>query len=275
MAAGYHPPRYPAGHTSNLLSNDFQFPMALPPPVEFACVQINNDVGYVMKSVFISAAVAAAFALAMPAAAMAQEPGSAFSFNATITNDYVWRGFSQSNEDPAIQGGIDFTSGGFYAGTWASTVDFGDGTEAEWDFYVGATGTTGVIDWDLAVTYYTYVDAPSGADYNFVEFKGALSRSFDAVTVGAALHFSPDFYGADETATYVEANLEYALNDKVSLSAGVGRQFLDVTGDYTAWNIGGAYALTDKLALDVRYWDASVDGPLSDARLAVSLGVAF
>lgn len=228
-----------------------------------------------MKSVFVSAAVAATFALAMPVAAMADEPTSAFSFNAAITNDYVWRGFSQSNEDAALQGGIDFSSGAFYAGTWASSVDFGDDTKAEWDFYVGATGSTGVVDWDVAVTYYTYVDAPSGADYNFVEFKGALSRSFDAVTVGAAIHFSPDFYGVDETATYIEGSVEYAFNDKFSVSGGVGRQFLDVTGDYTAWNIGGAYALTEQLSVDVRYWDASVDGPLSDARIAVTLGAAF
>lgn len=228
-----------------------------------------------MKSVFVSAAVAATFALAAPITAMAEEPASAFSFNATVTSDYVWRGVSQSNEDPAIQGGIDFTSGSFYAGTWASSVDFGDSTDAEWDFYAGFTGTAGAIDWDLAVTYYTYVGAPSGADYNFVEFKGAISHSIDALTLGAAVHYSPDFYGVDESATYIEASAEYALNDKLSLSAGLGRQFVDVTSDYTAWNIGAAYALTDKLSVDVRYWDASVDGPLSDARVAVSLGAAF
>lgn len=228
-----------------------------------------------MKAIFTAVAFAATFTLAAPAVVRAEEPGSAFSFNATVTSDYVWRGFSQSDENPAVQGGVDFNSGSFYAGTWASTVDFGDSTDVEWDFYAGLTGTAGAIDWDLTASYYTYVDAPSGSDYNFVEFKGAVSHSFDAVTLGAAVYYSPDFYGVDEAATYVEATAEYALNDKISISGGAGRQFVDVTDDYTAWNIGGAYALTDKLSLDVRYWDTSVDGPLSDARVSVSLGAAF
>lgn len=228
-----------------------------------------------MRPAFIAATVAATFVLSLPLTAQAQEAQPEFSFNAAITNDYVWRGASQSNEDPALQGGIDVTYGSFYAGTWASSVDFGDGTDAEWDFYAGFNATTGAIDWDLGVTYYTYVGEPDEADYHFVEFKVAASHTFDQFTIGAAVHFSPDFYGVDEEATYLESTAEYAINDRWSLSGGVGRQFLDVTGDYTAWNLGVGVNLTDKVALDVRYWDASVDGPLTDARVAATLGVAF
>ncbi|MEO1474307.1 MAG: TorF family putative porin, partial [Pseudomonadota bacterium] len=47
-----------------------------------------------------------------------------FSGNVTLTSDYVWRGISQSNEDLAIQGGFDYANGMFYAGTWASSIDF-------------------------------------------------------------------------------------------------------------------------------------------------------
>ncbi len=211
----------------------------------------------------------------MGAPAHAQDEAPSVSYNVAVTNDYVWRGFSQSDENVAFQGGIDFAAGNFYAGTWASTVDFGDDTDAEWDFYAGVTGTAGVIDWDVAVTFYTYVNAPSGSDYNFVEFKAAASHTIDNLTLGAAIHYSPDFYGADETATYVEVNGEYAFNDRFSLSGGLGRQTLDVGDDYNSWNLGLGVNLTEIVSLDVRYWDASVDGPLSDARLAATLGVAF
>jgi uncharacterized protein (TIGR02001 family) len=54
---------------------------------------------------------------------------SSFSGNVALTSDYVFRGISQTQGDPAIQGGFDFTTnmGGLpvYAGTWASNLDFG------------------------------------------------------------------------------------------------------------------------------------------------------
>lgn len=213
--------------------------------------------------------------LGFAGSAMAEEAAPEFSFNAAVTNDYVWRGFSQSDEDAAVQGGVDFSYGSFYAGTWASTVDFGDSTDAEWDFYAGLTTSTGAIDWDFGVTYYTYVGAPSDTDYNFLEIKAAASHTMDKVTLGAGVHYSPDFYGMDDAATYVEANLGYEVSDRWSVSGGLGRQFLDVSDDYTTWNVGVSVNLTEKLALDVRYWDASISSPYSDPRLAATLGVAF
>ena len=226
-----------------------------------------------MKKLLFS--MAALGLLGFAGAALAEEPVPEFSFNTGVTNDYVWRGASQSGEDAAVQGGIDFAYGSFYAGSWASTVDFDDDTDVEWDFYAGLTGTAGAIDWDLGVTYYSYVGAPSGADYDFVEFKAAASHSFDKLTLGAAVHYSPDFYGVDETATYLEANGAYEFNDRWSVSGGVGRQFVDVTSDYTAWNLGVGVNLTKALSMDVRYWDASISSPLTDPRLSATLGVEF
>lgn len=48
----------------------------------------------------------------------------AWSFNVGGYSDYVFRGISQTDEDPTIQGSIDFTYGLFYAGAWASGLDF-------------------------------------------------------------------------------------------------------------------------------------------------------
>ena len=213
--------------------------------------------------------------MAFSSAASAEEPAPEFSFNAAVTNDYVWRGFSQSDEGAAVQGGVDFAYGGFSAGTWASTVDFGDGTDLEWDFYAGFAGSAGGIDWDVAVTYYNYVGDPDGSDYNFVEFKVGASHTVDKFTIGAAIHYSPDFYGADDSATYLEVNGAYEVSDRWSISGGVGRQYLDVSDDYTAWNLGVGVNLNEIVSLDVRYWDASISSPLSDARVSATLGVAF
>ena len=85
----------------------------------------------------------------------------------------------------------------------------------------------------------------------------------------------PDFFGLDEEATYVEGNVAFTPAPKWSLSAAVGYQALDVNDDYTTWNAGVAYALTDSVAIDVRYHDTDVDGPLSEDRVVGALKFAF
>src|SRR5690606_4005693 len=79
--------------------------------------------GYVtMKNIFkavLSAGAAMLGTTAMTGAASAEVE---ISGNVALTSDYVFRGYSQANEDPAIQGGLDLTAGMFYPGVWASSL---------------------------------------------------------------------------------------------------------------------------------------------------------
>ncbi|MEL6414140.1 MAG: TorF family putative porin, partial [Pseudomonadota bacterium] len=94
-----------------------------------------------------------------------------FSGNVALTTDYVWRGVSQNSENPAVQGGFDYANGAFYAGTWASIVDFG-GANMELDLYGGFAGETeGGLSWDVGVIGYVYPDAD---DLDFLEVYGGL-----------------------------------------------------------------------------------------------------
>jgi uncharacterized protein (TIGR02001 family) len=64
----------------------------------------------------------AVFAQAAPAAAPEPSPITA---NVTIVNDYRYRGISQSNFQPAIQGGFDYAhESGFYIGNWNSSISW-------------------------------------------------------------------------------------------------------------------------------------------------------
>ena len=66
-----------------------------------------------------------------------------FESNVAIANDYVWRGMTQTSEEPAISGGFDIAGdNGLYFGTWASNVEFGDGAALELDWYAGYAGET-------------------------------------------------------------------------------------------------------------------------------------
>ncbi len=224
-----------------------------------------------MKRAFACAAAMAALFTA--SAASAQDADVAF--NVGVFSDYAFRGFSQTNEDPALQGGVDLTAGSFYAGAWASNVDFGDDTDAEIDIYGGFRTEAAGYALDFGVVGYFYVNAPGGADYDYVEFKAAASRAIGPVTAGAVVYYSPDFFGLDEEATYVEGNLAWAFADKWAASGAVGYQALDVNDDYTTWNAGVTYTLVAGLGLDVRYFDTDVDGPLSDDRIVGSLKYSF
>jgi acetyl esterase/lipase len=61
----------------------------------------------------------------------------------TAVSDYDFRGVTQSAQDPALQGSIDWAAdSGLYLGAWASNIDFGDSFDAdiEVDLYGGFTG---------------------------------------------------------------------------------------------------------------------------------------
>lgn len=102
-------------------------------------------------------------------AAMADEPAEVpkpdneLTFNLGATSDYRYRGISQSDMKPALQGGADYTNNptGLYAGSWLSTIKWITGAggkgDVEWDVYAGKKGDI-VTDlaYDVGVLSYIY-----------------------------------------------------------------------------------------------------------------------
>lgn len=226
------------------------------------------------------ALVAAVGSLALAGAAQAQED-SAFklSFNIGANTDYVFRGISQTDEDPSVFGGVDATIGSIgYAGVWVSNVDFGNGTDAEYDIYAGIKPTLGAVTFDLAAIYYGYVDSPSGSNQDYWEFKGAASVAAGPATLGAAVFYSPSFFGKTGDAVYYEANAALPLGEtKFTVSGALGYQQVEGPADYTTWNVGVGYALTDNVGLDVRYHDtdASGLGDIYDGRVVAGIKLVW
>jgi uncharacterized protein (TIGR02001 family) len=222
--------------------------------------------------------LAAAATVSMGGATLADEAsGPGLDFNIGAATDYVFRGVSQTDQGPQVFGGVDVGFDKFYAGAWASNVDFGDSTDAEIDVYAGFKPMIGPVSVDLAAIYYGYVDAPSGSDYGYWEFKAAGSIPVGPATLGAAFYYSPDFFGGVGDAYYYEINGSYPLMKRISASGALGRQQVQGTGDYTTWNLGLGYAINDHLGLDLRYHDTDEHGfgKLYDSRLAVSVKAAF
>lgn len=210
------------------------------------------------------ALVGAAASLALGGAAFAQDDAAAdefsFSYNAGVASDYIFRGVSQT-DGPQVFGGVDIANGALYGGAWMSNVDFGDDTDAELDLYVGVKPELGPVTLDIAAIYYAYIGDSSASDYEYAEFKVAGSAPIGPVTLGTAWYYSPEFFGNTGEALYYELNGSYAINDKWSVGAAVGKQEIELATDYTTWNVGVGWAPLDKLALDLRYHDSDLDCP--------------
>ncbi len=209
---------------------------------------------------FILAGAASA-ALAVPA--MAQEVE--ISGNVALTTDYVWRGATQSMGDFAVQGGFDLAAGNFYAGTWASSVEYGDDASTELDLYAGYAGAfESGLSYDVGVIGYYFPDA-SGYD-DVYEIYGGLGYAFPAgVEIGGYLWYDPDGENL-----WAEATAAYAFTDMFGVDASVGNYSFDEGEDYTAFSVGLGVATPVGLDLDLRLWDTDVDGDEERFVLTVS-----
>lgn len=212
--------------------------------------------------------------------------------NVALTTDYVFRGYSQTEEGPAIQGGFDCDYRMFYAGVWASNLDFGgdgfgnDIANIEIDVYGGIKHKFGGVEADLGVIYYAYPGAEdAGGELDYVEIKFGLSGDIDKVSLGGTLYYSPEYTAeTGETLTY-EGTISFGLGTygrfSPTFSALIGYvDFLDSAfeaGSYTYWNAGVEVGFAEKFALDLRYWDTDVDGDpdIADERFVATVSASF
>ena len=227
--------------------------------------------------------LAAVASLGLAGAAHAEDAAPAkdfaIAFNVGAATDYEFRGVSQTNRSPQIFAGADATLGSIgYAGVWVSNVDFGNGTKAEYDIYGGFKPTLGAVAFDLGVIYYGYAHKPSGPDEAYYEVKALASVPVGPATIGAAVYYSPEFFGETGTATYYEVNGAVPVpNTKFTVSAAAGHQEIDAGGSYSTWNLGVGYAATDHLGFDLRYWDTDEHGfgTIYHSQLALSVKATF
>jgi uncharacterized protein (TIGR02001 family) len=189
------------------------------------------------KKTLMAAAVAAAVtsgsvyaADAAPEAAPA-EPASPHTFTANVGlySQYIFRGLSQTNGNPAVQGGFDyaynFGPASVYIGNWNSNISWlTDGgqyssSSLESDVYAGVKGNFGETDftWDAGVLQYLYPGnvAVGGAKGDTTEVYGALGWKW--------LSFK---------ASYVVSNKAFAVQDAQ------GTYYLDLTAAYPVGETG-------------------------------------
>jgi uncharacterized protein (TIGR02001 family) len=228
----------------------------------------SREVG-IVKACVLGAALAAA--LAMPA--KADEKKIELSATTAFVTDYLFRGISNTNQNPAAQPEIDITYGMFYIGMWGSNTTVSTDS-IEIDYYAGITPKWGNVTFDVAALYYTF---PGSNGLDFFELKTGASTTMGQWSLRVTNYWAPDFAAAFGNSDAIEGQLGYAFKGKLfnffspTISGGVGYQALDkIADDYTYWNAGLTLDFMDHWSFDVRYWDTSY----SEAQCGVYVGTA-
>lgn len=187
-----------------------------------------------------------------------------------VTSDYVFRGFSKSNEEAAIQGGVNFACGRFYAGFWGSSVADElnpDGSEIK--LYGGYKTTVGRFTIDLGLDYYIYPGIAD--DRNFVELKaGASTDVWQGGTVRGTIFYAPDYFGnAGDVITYevgfAQTLPKFAIfNPTFSATYGYSDFQDNSDSSYSYWNVGVSLGFAERWSVDLRYWDSDIGSSCTD-----------
>ncbi|MDR2031579.1 MAG: TorF family putative porin [Azoarcus sp.] len=246
-----------------------------------------------MRKLILASAVIAALPLVSAA-----EESSPFSANVSITSDYAYRGISQTDEKPALQGGFDFKHGsGLYVGVWGSSISWlrdaetfeSSGNSVELDLYAGYSKSFGDAGVDVGVLHYGYpgkfgsrwrddtrlkndtglknpntTEGYVGVSWKFVSFK--YSHAF------THLFGTPDSKGSD----YFDLSLSHDVIENLTLAAHVGKQRVFGPGEsYIDWKLGATYKLAG-FDFGLHYVNTDIDHvDEADDRVIFSIGRSF
>jgi uncharacterized protein (TIGR02001 family) len=207
-----------------------------------------------MKRLLIASTALALAATTIPAVAADDNgllpekmlPGS-FSANVAVVSEYLFRGLSQTQDEPAIQGGFDWALDskpvGVYAGTWLSNVNFqsATGNSLEWDLYGGVQGEFRTITWKLGGIWYHYPTAPAGSDFDYGEIAAQLGHDFGPFSATYSFNYSPDYFGGSGDGVWNALNVSVPIG-KVTLGLWGGHQSIDhneifLTPDYYTYGV--------------------------------------
>lgn len=248
--------------------------------------------------------------VALPALAEDKTPTGPFGGNIAATvgfvTDYKFRGISQTGNNPAAQGSLEYSlpmvedAATLYVNAWGSNVNFFGAQSLEIDWTGGLRGTVLGVGYDVNAIYYTY---PGGEDeLNYVEPGIKLSYDLGFATPYVGYRYSPDFQGAAAIANDlnsfsrtgdahlytagVTVPLPFLADYNVALMGEYSRQKISNntlwgTPDYATWTAGiSATVFTLNLGLqyigtDMSRAECFAGTNVCDDRVVFSVGKTF
>lgn len=223
-------------------------------------------------------------ASSLPLLLVAAHAHAATSGSLALTSDYLFRGITQTNEEPALQGGLEYAhETGFYAGTWGSSISWLSdadprvSSQVEIDGYLGWRGSFGDsgLGFDVGALAYWYPgDYPAGFDDpDTTELYFGLGYGIFTAKYSYAVTDLFGLPGSDGSgALDVAANWEFVPS--WTLAAAVGKQWVaNHDGiDYAYWKLGVGKAFDNGFSLAAAWNDNDLLGPDGTVTFTVARG---
>lgn len=196
------------------------------------------------------------------------------SANVALTSNYVWRGMTQTQNSPAIQGGFDVAYSDFYAGVWGSNIDFGGVASAEIDIYAGYAGEISGISYDLNYTQYMYPNETDAS--NFGEASLTLGYDFGMASVSGKYYVGVDTNDLDPDDGYefgvsVPTVMDITLDATYGDYDNVGQYYLvGATKTFGKFDISLAYT-----GMDYDDNTAGHEGDGTEGNFVATIGTSF
>ncbi len=229
-----------------------------------------------LKHYALIAGLASAGLASVPTVA-AESPHS-LSANVGIYSQYVFRGITQTFEEPALQGGFDYShASGFYLGVWGSNVSWlTDGGSyssgsLELDFYGGYRGSIGDFGYDIGLLQYWYPGDVNPGFYKADTLEAYVAGSWKWFTVKYAYALSDKVFGFGPNADgsdYWDFGVSVPMGESgLTLGAHYGIQRFKNFSDfnYEDWKISATYDLgklsktLDGVTFGIAYTDTNAD----------------
>jgi len=213
---------------------------------------------------------------AAAASAPAAAPASPITYNIGVVSDYRYRGISQTKLKPAVQGGVDWAEGAFYAGTWLSTIGWvkdsmvsynraGAGSEGfvpvdekgapvEWDLYGGTRGDIikDTLTYDVGGLAYVY-----------------LGQKFH--DIGLSNPDTGEVYGSLTYGVFT-AKVSISATPLFGVPKSKGSQYYDLSANF---DLGSGFTLTPDAAYQNITGSVAKAADLSYADYSLTLGKDF
>jgi len=231
------------------------------------------------KKTLIAGLITGAFASAAMAAD-APTPEHTLTGNVGVYSQYIFRGLTQTNRAPALQGGADYShSSGFYAGTWASQITWlTDSTsttgysrgKVETDLYGGYKGSLGGdVGYDVGLLQYyypgTYKRVAPLNKADTLEAYAALSWKFLSAKYSQSITNNTFGVSNSSGSYYLDVTATVPVTDSVNLIAHWGNQKFqgtsgavsgysnDSQASYQDYKLGVTYALPKDFSIGAYY----------------------
>jgi uncharacterized protein (TIGR02001 family) len=195
---------------------------------------------------------------------------------AGIASDYIYRGTTLSDRQPAVGAAIEFAFAQFYAGATAASVKLPTQPAMEGTLSAGVRPKLGNVEFDFGATYFFYPGEMPGGPTNGIEYWEAAARAesnlAERLRVGALYAYSPNVSNTGAWSHYLAAGAGIDASSPrlpdlgITITGGAGYSWFgnqsDVLGGfalpaYLNWQAGVTFTYK-RVNLDLRYHDTNL-----------------